>query len=172
MGKIKYVLIILLAILVYTLGSTPKKTMQLTNLDYKNFPLRVDSSSLVVNSLAKTKSFYADIGDVPLTLTEEPSATPASSSSAGLYHNAFVFQDGAALAQVLSTLLQKYPSSFDGSANHTVSLAFYFHDPEGSGFILLLAFQASSAYPFPVFSAISFAAFFWAACPAWLRPRS
>ena len=50
----------------------------------------------------------------------------------GLYHSAFLFADRKALAQVFKRLVDAdYP--LDGSADHGVSEALYFTDPDGNG---------------------------------------
>lgn len=57
----------------------------------------------------------------------------AGSSEAGLFHTAFLFQTEAELAQSVARVASKFPGSFTGSADHLVSEAFYFDDPEGNG---------------------------------------
>ncbi|AJT41221.1 VOC family protein [Psychromicrobium lacuslunae] len=52
---------------------------------------------------------------------------------AGLFHTALLFEDRAALAATLASAAQFDPSLFVGSADHLVSEAFYFNDPEGNG---------------------------------------
>ncbi len=55
------------------------------------------------------------------------------SGEAGLFHTALLFNDQAALAATVATAAQYNPQSFAGSADHLVSEAFYFTDPEGNG---------------------------------------
>lgn len=52
---------------------------------------------------------------------------------AGLFHTALLFKDQAGLAATVATAAQYNPRSFAGSADHLVSEAFYFTDPEGNG---------------------------------------
>lgn len=52
---------------------------------------------------------------------------------AGLFHTALLFEDQAALAATVATAAQFEPQAFAGSADHLVSEAFYFTDPEGNG---------------------------------------
>ncbi|MFJ3956906.1 VOC family protein [Arthrobacter sp. NPDC090010] len=52
---------------------------------------------------------------------------------AGLYHTALLFEDRAGLAATLATAASYDPKLFQGSADHLVSQAFYFGDPEGNG---------------------------------------
>lgn len=59
--------------------------------------------------------------------------TLASPADAGLFHTAILFDDAPALASTLVALATAYPSLYGGSADHAVSHAFYFADPEGNG---------------------------------------
>lgn len=52
---------------------------------------------------------------------------------AGLFHTALLFSDQAALAATLASAARVDPSLYSGSADHLVSEAFYFTDPEGNG---------------------------------------
>ena len=52
---------------------------------------------------------------------------------AGLFHTALLFTDQASLAATVATAAQYNPQAFAGSADHLVSEAFYFTDPEGNG---------------------------------------
>lgn len=73
-------------------------------------------------------------GSVPIVrLIKEDMLRAASAQSAGLYHNAILFASRAALAQTLENILTNQPFWFSGSADHLVSEAFYFSDPEGNG---------------------------------------
>ncbi|KAB1643930.1 VOC family protein [Gulosibacter chungangensis] len=56
-----------------------------------------------------------------------------SYANAGLYHSAILYPDEQALAQVIANIATVAPQSFGGSADHAVSLAFYFADPDGNG---------------------------------------
>ncbi|SEE66517.1 VOC family protein [Ruania alba] len=56
-----------------------------------------------------------------------------SRRDAGLFHTAILFADQASLAQALVSVAGYAPTSFTGSADHLVSEAFYFDDPEGNG---------------------------------------
>ncbi|MCU1480329.1 MAG: hypothetical protein JWQ19_1115 [Subtercola sp.] len=57
----------------------------------------------------------------------------AAPRSAGLYHTAILFDSREALAAALYSVATKAPGTFTGSADHKVSIAFYFTDPEGNG---------------------------------------
>lgn len=52
---------------------------------------------------------------------------------AGLYHTAILFEDERRLAAAVLSMAQRAPQTFIGSADHLVSEAFYFTDPEGNG---------------------------------------
>ncbi|WIB27062.1 VOC family protein [Curtobacterium sp. MCSS17_015] len=68
-----------------------------------------------------------------LVLEHEPSLRNASPGQAGLFHTAVLFDTRADLAAALYSVATGYPQSFTGSADHLVSNAFYFSDPEGNG---------------------------------------
>lgn len=52
---------------------------------------------------------------------------------AGLFHTALLFDDRADLAAAVESAARHPHSSYVGSADHLVSEAFYFTDPEGNG---------------------------------------
>lgn len=66
-------------------------------------------------------------------LEHKPAMKYASPHEAGLFHTAILFPSEAALAKAVYSVAQKYPGNFTGSADHLVSKAFYFNDPEGNG---------------------------------------
>ncbi|MCG2621994.1 VOC family protein [Arthrobacter sp. I2-34] len=68
-----------------------------------------------------------------LSITEDVDGTPDAPTQAGLYHSAFLYEDEASLAAVLAKVARTAPQSFQGSADHAVSLAFYLGDPDGNG---------------------------------------
>jgi len=68
-----------------------------------------------------------------IVLQFAPGLVRASPRDAGLYHTAILFDTKAALAAAIYSVATKNPGSFTGSADHAVSLAFYFTDPEGNG---------------------------------------
>ncbi|WP_310175814.1 VOC family protein [Enteractinococcus fodinae] len=73
-------------------------------------------------------------GNRPLVILEHaPELQHASRRAAGLFHTAILFETETALAAALYTAAQYAPNSFTGSADHLVSKAFYFNDPEGNG---------------------------------------
>ncbi|HCN23283.1 MAG TPA: VOC family protein [Arthrobacter sp.] len=66
-------------------------------------------------------------------LAPGPGLTLPGRGEAGLFHTALLFDDQASLAATVATAAQYEPRSFTGSADHLVSEAFYFSDPEGNG---------------------------------------
>ena len=73
-------------------------------------------------------------GRTPIVVLEHaPELHHAGPRQAGLFHTAVLFETEADLAAVVYAVAERHPSSFTGSADHLVSKAFYFTDPEGNG---------------------------------------
>ncbi|TFD71132.1 VOC family protein [Cryobacterium sp. Hb1] len=73
-------------------------------------------------------------GRIPLVILQHaPELAAAERRSAGLYHTAILFNTQADLAAAVFSIGTKSPGTFTGSADHLVSQAFYFTDPEGNG---------------------------------------
>ncbi|PRY68147.1 catechol 2,3-dioxygenase [Glaciihabitans tibetensis] len=73
-------------------------------------------------------------GTTPLVILEHsPQLRQASPGQAGLFHTAILFDSERALAAALYSVARHSPGTFTGSADHLVSKAFYFTDPEGNG---------------------------------------
>ncbi|WP_306896755.1 VOC family protein [Agromyces albus] len=73
-------------------------------------------------------------GSTPIVILEfAPELKHAAPRSAGLFHTAILFDSREALATAVYSVAAKYPGAFTGSADHLVSEAFYFNDPEGNG---------------------------------------
>ncbi|KZX20301.1 catechol 2,3-dioxygenase [Rathayibacter tanaceti] len=72
-------------------------------------------------------------GTATVILQHAPELTHASPRSAGLFHTAILFESEAALAAAVHSVATRHPGSFTGSADHLVSKAFYFDDPEHNG---------------------------------------
>lgn len=66
-------------------------------------------------------------------LAPAPGLSVPSCGEAGLFHTALLFEDQPSLAATVASAAQYEPQSFSGSADHLVSEAFYFTDPEGNG---------------------------------------
>ena len=73
-------------------------------------------------------------GTTPIVILEHaPELHHASPRDAGLFHTAILFDTREALATAIYSVASKHPGTFTGSADHLVSEAFYFTDPEGNG---------------------------------------
>lgn len=68
-----------------------------------------------------------------LILKQSKELRYAGDSEAGLFHTAFLFPTKPQLATAIASVVRGFPNSFTGSADHLVSEAFYFDDPEGNG---------------------------------------
>ena len=73
-------------------------------------------------------------GSTPLVvLVHTPGLPVPDPGQAGLFHTALLFPDCAGLADAVARAAQHPRSRYVGSADHLVSNAFYFTDPEGNG---------------------------------------
>lgn len=66
-------------------------------------------------------------------LRHAPQLRHAGPNEAGLFHTAILFDTQTALAAAVNSVARRHPGTFTGSADHLVSKAFYFDDPEGNG---------------------------------------
>lgn len=107
--------------------------------------------TLLVGDLDGMTKFYRDVvtlhvltavGDTvtlgragrPIVVLEHaPALRHAPAGSAGLFHTAILFESQTALAAAVYSVAKSAPHTFSGSADHLVSQAFYFTDPEGNG---------------------------------------
>ena len=69
---------------------------------------------------------------IGLNTWESKGGTPAPAGHTGLYHTAFLFPDRASLGAALKRVLAS-GTEMTGAANHGVSEAVYFNDPDGNG---------------------------------------
>jgi catechol 2,3-dioxygenase len=73
-------------------------------------------------------------GSTPIVILQHaPELAAPEPRAAGLFHTAIVFDTQAQLAAAVYSVATKHPGTFTGSADHLVSQAFYFTDPEGNG---------------------------------------
>ena len=73
-------------------------------------------------------------GSTPLVVLVPTPGLPAPRpGAAGLFHTALVFADRAGLAAAVASAAAHPRSRYAGSADHLVSQAFYFTDPEDNG---------------------------------------
>lgn len=115
---------------------------------------RVGHIHLKVTDLDRAIHFYGDVlgfsltqrygdqaaflaaGDyhhhIGLNTWHSKGAGPAPERAAGLYHSAFLFPDRASLGAALQRVLD-HGTPLDGAADHGVSEAVYFRDPDGNG---------------------------------------
>jgi catechol 2,3-dioxygenase len=68
-----------------------------------------------------------------IILEHSPELGHAGPRDAGLFHTAILFDTERALAAAVYSTAGRHPGTFTGSADHIVSKAFYFTDPEGNG---------------------------------------
>lgn len=128
---------------------------------------RVGHIHLKVSDLDRSIAFYQDVmgfaltqkfGDsaaflaaggyhhhIGLNTWHSKDAGPAPERAAGLYHAAFVFPDRASMAATLKNVLD-HGTPLDGAADHGVSEAVYFRDPDGNG-IELYVDRAEAEWP-------------------------
>ncbi|MEM7295738.1 MAG: VOC family protein [Pseudomonadota bacterium] len=69
---------------------------------------------------------------IGLNTWESAGGTPAPAGHTGLYHVAFLYPDRRSLARALARV-RDAGVAFDGAADHGVSEAVYFSDPDGNG---------------------------------------
>ncbi|TFB84153.1 VOC family protein [Cryobacterium algoricola] len=111
----------------------------------------MDAVTLRVGDLALMSSYYREAlaldpisahgtsvvlgrGTTPLVVLEHTPGLPVPArNQAGLFHTAILFDTSAGLAATVLQAARDQRSSFVGSADHIVSNAFYFTDPEGNG---------------------------------------
>ncbi|MDQ0735208.1 VOC family protein [Arthrobacter agilis] len=72
-------------------------------------------------------------GSAVLRLEEARHLRLPNRGEAGLFHTALLFPDRADLAAAVASAARHPRSAYVGSADHLVSEAFYFSDPEGNG---------------------------------------
>lgn len=111
----------------------------------------MEAVTLHVADLAAMSAYYRDaVGLVPIAdeggsevlgrgtrpvivLRHTPGLPRPGRNQAGLFHTAILFEDAASLAAAVLSTARHPRSQFVGSADHLVSEAFYFTDPEGNG---------------------------------------
>ncbi|MEL0625779.1 VOC family protein [Salinibacterium amurskyense] len=107
-------------------------TLSVANLDALTAYYR-DAVALTVLS-ESSDTVVLGRGTTPVViLTHSPALKHASPRDAGLFHTAILFDTEEALAASVYSVATRYPKTFTGSADHLVSKAFYFTDPEGNG---------------------------------------
>jgi len=111
--------------------------MGLFELNVKNLDLMKDFYHLLVGlEIIEETNSSVILGfnqEKILKLNLNSSVRVPKQHEVGLYHSALAFSDRPLLAKTIQRILINYPSSYSGSADHLVSEAFYFYDPEGNG---------------------------------------
>ena len=112
---------------------------------------RMGPVRLLVEDLDTMLAFYRDVlvlehiatdgdshvlgraGVETVTLTPARGLPRFDRRGAGLFHTAVLFDSEPGLAAAVARVAQATPRAYTGSADHLVSKAFYFDDPEGNG---------------------------------------
>lgn len=107
-------------------------TLRVADLDAMTAYYR-DAVTLTVLSADASRAVLGR-GATPIVILEHaPELKHAGPRQAGLFHTAILFETEADLAAAVYSVASRYPNTFTGSADHLVSKAFYFTDPEGNG---------------------------------------
>ncbi|CAN5361400.1 VOC family protein [soil metagenome] len=107
-------------------------TLRVADLDAMTSYYR-DAVTLTVLAAEPGRSILGR-GATPIVILEHaPELRHAGPREAGLFHTAILFPTEADLATSVYSVATRYPNTFTGSADHLVSKAFYFTDPEGNG---------------------------------------
>ncbi len=98
------------------------------------------SAALGLNILSDTGSgAVLGRGATPLVILKSAPGLPRPRrNEAGLFHTALLFADHRSLAAAVYSAARHPQSHYVGSADHGVSNAFYFTDPEGNGIELYM----------------------------------
>ena len=126
------------------MNTTPNQDLLSGDLSMGTVMLKVGDMNLMSNYYQQALGLdvvteadggqYLGRGTTPLVhLQPAKGLALPSAGEAGLFHTALLFDDQAALAATVASAAQYEPRAFAGSADHLVSEAFYFTDPEGNG---------------------------------------
>jgi catechol 2,3-dioxygenase len=107
-------------------------TLRVADLDAMTAYYR-DAVTLSVLSHEGERAVLGRLGTPIVILEHAPELRHASARQAGLFHTAILFDSEQDLAAAVYAVASRNPHSFTGSADHLVSKAFYFDDPEGNG---------------------------------------
>jgi catechol 2,3-dioxygenase len=92
-----------------------------------------DHIGLEVLASSKTTALLGHNHTGIIELIEKPKLAHAGPRTAGLFHNAILFDSRGELSRAAGRLITTTPRHFSGTGDHLVSEAFYFNDPEGNG---------------------------------------
>ncbi len=107
-------------------------TLRVADLDVMTAYYR-DAVTLTVLSSSGAEVVLGRGTEQVLRLVHAPELRHAPSCSAGLFHTAILFDSEADLATAVHAVATRHPGTYTGGADHLVSQAFYFTDPEGNG---------------------------------------
>ena len=107
-------------------------TLRVADLDVMTAYYR-DAVTLTVLSSSGAEVVLGRGTEQVLRLVHAPELRHAPSRSAGLFHTAILFDSEADLATAVHAVATRHPGTYTGGADHLVSQAFYFTDPEGNG---------------------------------------
>lgn len=93
----------------------------------------VDIVGLKILSQQKNVTILGDGPYEILKITEKAGLSVFNENGVGLYHNAILFPTRSRLAKAIKRILLVHPYLVEGTSDHLVSEAFYFHDPDGNG---------------------------------------
>ncbi len=90
--------------------------------------------TLALTPAERAETVVLGRGSTPVVILRRTPGLPRPArGSAGLFHTAVVYDGPQALATTLAAVATLAPEGYVGSADHLVSEAFYFTDPEGNG---------------------------------------
>ncbi|MDN4613008.1 VOC family protein [Leifsonia sp. F6_8S_P_1B] len=107
-------------------------TLRVADLDAMTAYYR-DAVTLTVLAAEGGRVVLGRDGVPSVILEHAPELRHAGPHEAGLFHTAILFDTQEALAAAVYSVARRAPGTFTGSADHLVSQAFYFTDPEGNG---------------------------------------
>lgn len=118
----------------------PQTTVGHIHLKVSNLEHAIDFYSKVLGfevtqRYGKSAAFLGAGGyhhQIGLNTWESAGGAPAPKRATGLYHVAFLYPDQAALAAAIASVKSSGTHIY-GAADHGVSLAVYFDDPDGNG---------------------------------------
>lgn len=115
------------------------KDIKLGTIELNVFDLRLEKD--FYHKIMEMEILAESENSVTLGLSKNPLITlhhtthleKAEEQHAGLYHFAILFESRGELARAIHKIAKHTPHLFTGTADHLVSEAFYFNDPEGNG---------------------------------------
>ncbi|HEY9706266.1 MAG TPA: VOC family protein, partial [Allocoleopsis sp.] len=108
----------------------------IVNINVKNIELEKEfyTKALLLEIISENeKEVTLGKSGKKLLILTKSNLMPAARNDAGLYHFAIVYESRSELANIVRNVIENYPQFYAGSADHKVSQAFYFQDPEGNG---------------------------------------